>query len=57
MSDEKPLSDPWPKPKITPEQIRKLFEEATRRGDLRDKLADLSFLREPSLDDPDKKEK
>ncbi len=29
MSNEKPLPDPWPMKKMSPEKLRKMFEEAT----------------------------
>ena len=41
----KRMPDPWPVPRISPD-VRRRLEEVARRGDLRDKLADLSFIRE-----------
>ena len=42
----KPMPDPWPRPRVNPELLKKRCEEVLRRGDMQEKLADLSFLRE-----------
>jgi len=41
----KALPDPWPLPKIAPEVLKRKAGEIASHGDLREKLADLGFVR------------